>query len=82
MAIAWRQADSLADNRAEIACANLAPIVEAKYAMHDGQPMIHGLRCRFGFLIEWVADVVEQDRLVDFRKRPRRILRQPPAGEV
>jgi len=29
-----------------------------------------------------VADVVEQDRLVDFRKRPRRILRQPQRGEV
>ena len=52
-----------------LAGGNLAAIVEAIQAMHDGQPAIHGCRRRLRLLIELIADIVEQGGFVDFRQR-------------
>jgi hypothetical protein len=42
--------------------------------------MIHGWRRGLGLLVEFMADVVEQSGLGDFRQRAGRLLK--PAGEV
>src|SRR5215831_18431852 len=50
--------------------------------MHNAQAMIHGLGCGFGFLVELMADVVEQSGLGDLRQRMRQRPFAPPTSEV
>src|SRR5215472_5261884 len=50
--------------------------------MHNAQAMIHSLGRGFGFLVELMADVVEQSGLGDLRQRMWQRLFAPPTGEV
>src|SRR5215469_1490907 len=40
--------------------------------------MVDGLRSRFGFCIELIADIIEQSRFIHLQQGPRRACQPPP----
>jgi hypothetical protein len=40
--------------------------------------MVDGLRSRFGFCVELIADIIEQSRFIHLQQGPRRAWQRPP----
>src|SRR5215471_8169074 len=52
--------------------------MEAIERAEHAEAMVDGLRSRFGFCIELIADIIEQSRFIHLQQGPRRACQPPP----